>query len=218
MAINFGPANGYTVFVFGNMNLSNTDAEGRVAVGGTATLSNYGIGAGITPLSPANTDPSFVVGGNLDVSNGSNASGNTVISPTSTVLNYTMGNPNGSLVVGQPIDFGDAERYLKCVSVFWNTPPANGTGGVVFGQLNLTGTSEILNIFQFDSTNIYGTGLALNQLNGINTSISLHLSAPPFSSTSSAPISSTAAIRFSATARRPHGKMPGAFFGISLAP
>ena len=168
MAINFGPANGYNVFVFGNMNLSNTDAEGRVAVGGTATPSNYGIGAGITPLPPANTDPSFVVGGNLDVSNGSNASGNTVISPTSTVLNYTMGNPNGSLVVGQPIDFGDAERYLKCVSVFWNTLPANGTGGVVFGQLNLTGTSEILNIFQFDSTNIYGTGLALNQLNGIN--------------------------------------------------
>lgn len=52
MAINFGPANGYNVFVFGNMNLSNTDAEGRVAVGGTATLSNYGIGAGITPLPP----------------------------------------------------------------------------------------------------------------------------------------------------------------------
>ena len=70
------------------------------------------------PCPPANTDPSFVVGGNLDVSNGSNASGNTVISPTSTVVNYTMGNPNGSLVVGQPIDFGDAERYLKCVSVF----------------------------------------------------------------------------------------------------
>lgn len=142
IAINFGPANGYNVFVFGNLNLSNTDAEGRVAVGGTATLSNYGIGAGITPLPPANTDPSFVVGGNLDVSGGSNASGNTVISPTSTVLNYTMGNPNGSLVVGQPIDFSDTERYLKCVSVFWNTLPANGVGGVVFGQLNLTGPAK----------------------------------------------------------------------------
>ena len=50
MAVNFGLANQYNVFVFGNMNMSNTDAEGRVAVGGNAVLSNYGIGAGITPL------------------------------------------------------------------------------------------------------------------------------------------------------------------------
>ena len=32
--------------------ISNTDAEGRVAVGGNATLSNYGVGAGISPLPP----------------------------------------------------------------------------------------------------------------------------------------------------------------------
>ena len=118
MAINFGLANDYNVFVFGNMAMSNTDAEGRVAVGGNVTLSNYGVGAGIVPLPPANTDPSFVVGGSVDVSAGSNASGNTVISPTSTVTTYTMGNPNGSLIIGEPIDFAEAERYLKCASVF----------------------------------------------------------------------------------------------------
>lgn len=44
MAINFAATNGYNVFLFGDINLSNTDAEGRVAVGGNATLSNYGIG------------------------------------------------------------------------------------------------------------------------------------------------------------------------------
>ena len=53
MAFNFGLANNYNVFVLGDMNLSNTDAEGRVAVGGNATLSNYGIGSGIIPLPPA---------------------------------------------------------------------------------------------------------------------------------------------------------------------
>lgn len=118
MAINFGPANDYNVFVFGNMSMSNTDAEGRVAVGGNAVLSNYGVGAGITPLPPANTDPSFVVNGDVDVSAGSNASGNTVINPGSTVINYTMGNPNGALITGTPIDFAEAERYLKCASAF----------------------------------------------------------------------------------------------------
>lgn len=43
MTTNFGLANQYNVFVFGDMSLSNTYAEGRVAVGGTATLSNYGV-------------------------------------------------------------------------------------------------------------------------------------------------------------------------------
>ena len=118
MAINFGLANNYNVFVFGNMSLSNTDAEGRVAVGGNATLSNYGVGASIFPLPPANTDPSFVVDGDMNVSAGSNACGNTVINPGSTVINYTMGNPNGALITGTPIDFSEAERYLKCASVF----------------------------------------------------------------------------------------------------
>lgn len=49
MATNFGLANLYNVFVLGNMNMSNTDAEGRVAAGGNVTLSNYGVGAGELP-------------------------------------------------------------------------------------------------------------------------------------------------------------------------
>ena len=168
MAINFGLANDYNVFVFGNLSLSNTDAEGRVAVGGNATLSNYGIGAGIIPLPPVNTDPSFVVDGDINVTAGSNACGNTVINPDSNVINYTMGNPNGQFVAGTPIDFVAAEQYLKCASAFWGTLMPNGTGQVIFGQLNLTGTDDTLNIFSLDSGNLYGTGISLAQLNGIN--------------------------------------------------
>ena len=168
MAVNFGLANEYNVFVFDNMNLSNTDAEGRVAVGGNVTLSNYGVGAGIVPLPPAGTDPSFVVDGDINVSAGSNASGNTIINPTSNVISYTMGNPNGSFITGTPIDFIEAKRYLTCASQFWSTLQPNGSGKVIFNQLNLTGTDEILNIFNFDASDIYNTGIALNQLNGIN--------------------------------------------------
>lgn len=168
MSTNLGLAGEYNVFTFGDIALSNTDAEGRVASGGNVILSNYGVGAGITPLPPAGTDASFVIDGNLDVSGGSNASGNTVINPASTVLNYTMGNPNGSFITGTPIDFAEAERYLKCASAFWNTLEANGTGEVVFGQLNLSGTDENLNIFSFNAADLYGTGISLGLLNGIN--------------------------------------------------
>lgn len=168
MAINLGLANDYNVFVFGNLTMGNTDAEGRVAVGGNATLSNYGVGAGIIPLPPVNTDPSFVVGGDVNVTAGSNACGNTVVNPASNVISYTMGNPNGQFIVGSPIDFAAAEQYLKCASAFWSTLVPNGTGEVIYGQLNLTGTDEILNVFTMDSGNLYGTGISLAQLNGIN--------------------------------------------------
>lgn len=213
MAINLGLANEYNVFVFGDMSMSNTDAEGRVAVGGNATLSNYGIGAGISPLPPANTDPSFVVDGDVNVSAGSNASGNTVINPGSTVLFYTMGNPNGSLITGTPIDFAEAERYLKCASAFWDSIPENGSGEVQFNQLNLIGTDQNLNIFRFDSTNIYGTGLSLAQLNGINI-------IAPIESTILINVkgatSSTAVTRYSGTEPAPRGKRHGRFCGTSL--
>ena len=115
MAINLGLANDYNVFVFGNLTMGNTDAEGRVAVGGNATLSNYGVGAGIIPLPPVNTDPSFVVGGDVNVTAGSNACGNTVVNPASNVISYTMGNPNGQFIVGSPIDFAAAEQYLNAL-------------------------------------------------------------------------------------------------------
>lgn len=185
MSINLGLANEYNVFTFGDIALSNTDAEGRVASGGNAILSNFGVGASILPLPPAGTDASFVVGGNLDVSGGTNACGNTVADPASVIVNYTMGNPNGSLITGTPIDFAEAERYLKCASSFWNTLEENGIGEVVYGQLNLTGTDEILNIFSFDASDLYGTGISLEQLNGINIT---------------APVDSTILINVSGTA------------------
>lgn len=168
MATNFGPAREYNVFVFDQLSLRHTSAEGRVAVGGTATVINYGVGARITPLPPANSDPSFVIGGAVNATAGSNASGNTVVSPTSTVIHYTMGNPNGSLAVDNPIDFLEAERYLKRASVYWATLEPNGVAQVLFRQLNLTAANPGLNVFTFESTDIYGTGLALNQLNSIN--------------------------------------------------
>ncbi len=37
-----------------------------------------------------------------------------------------------------------------------------------YGQLNLTGTDPVLNIFRIDAANVFGSGLSLAQLNGIN--------------------------------------------------
>lgn len=168
MAVNLGPIGIYNVFVIQDMNMSNTDAEGRVAVGGNVTLQNYGIGASISPLPPFGTDASFVIGGNVNVTSGSNFSGNTIRRASSSVINYTMGNPNGTFVTGNPINFTEIATYLKCASTFWGNLTATGTASVSFGGLTLTGTEPDLNIFEINANDVAGSGLSLNQLNGIN--------------------------------------------------
>lgn len=168
MATNFGLANLYNVFVLGNMNMSNTDAEGRVAAGGNVTLYNYGVGAGISPLPPAGTDASLVIDGSVNISGGSNASGNTVVNPASTITAYTMGNPNGSLTTGNPHRLLRSRAVSEMCLGLWGALAPNGTGAVLFGQLTLTGIDGALNIFQLDAANVYGSGLSLAQLNGIN--------------------------------------------------
>lgn len=54
-----GPASDYNVFILGTDNESNTDSEGRVAVGGDANLSSYHVAGNL----PTNTTNALVVGG-----------------------------------------------------------------------------------------------------------------------------------------------------------
>ncbi len=169
MSTNFGTANDYNLFVLGNMNMQNTDVEGRLAVRGSATLQNYGIGANILPLPPFGTDNTFVVGGSeLSATNGVNFAGDTIVSPDTTVSTYTMTNNNGSLKIGEPIDFDDEKHYLECVSISWAGIAPNGSIQIENGGLTLTGTSNTFNIFTFSANNIGGSGLGLDDINQIN--------------------------------------------------
>jgi len=55
-----GPADGYNVFLFGNMYGSNSDTEGRLAAGGDIDLQNYSVG-----LKAGASDYSLVGGGEV---------------------------------------------------------------------------------------------------------------------------------------------------------
>ncbi|SFM28480.1 choice-of-anchor A domain-containing protein, partial [Paenibacillus sp. 1_12] len=165
---NFGEANDFNIFLFGNQTQSNVDSEGRVAVGGNASYNNYGIGNTL-PVSLTRAD--LIVGGNMNIIGGTNFSGNSVISPTGTVIQYTMTNNNGvpgQPLVGSPINFAGDQIYLTCASLAWAALTPTGTVSVNFGQLVLTGFDPVLNIFNFDAENIAGTGFTLETLNGIN--------------------------------------------------
>ncbi len=167
MATNFGTANDFNIFVFGDHIQSNVDSEGRVAVGGSAIYSNYAVSAEL-PISTVRAD--LIVGESIDIVSGENH-GNTFISTSGTVIQYTMTNVNGvpnQPLVGDIIDFEAEEAYLTCASAEWGALPLTGTAEVQFGQLVLTGNDSNLNIFAIDGTNIAGSGLSLSQLNGIN--------------------------------------------------
>ncbi len=60
----------YNTLIFGNANVLNSDMEGRLAVGGSLTASNYSFGLMIPPAWQAIT-PTVRVAGNASITNGS---------------------------------------------------------------------------------------------------------------------------------------------------
>lgn len=171
MAINFGYANPYNVFVINDHTQNDTDSEGLVFVGGNATYSNYSVASNYPVAINYN---SLIVIRDIDINSGTNFAANTGKSSLSNVLNYTMTNNNG--VPDQPILLDNTfiqlaiieEAYLKCASLGWSNFKNNGIGWVQFGGLILLGISDELNIFTIDGTNVQASGLTLAQLNRIN--------------------------------------------------
>lgn len=166
--MNFKIANNFNVYVLNDHKQSNTDSEGRVAVGGNATYSNYGIGSKLTT---SLTRADLIVNGTMDITGGTNFNGNSVIGNLANVINYTMTNNNG--VLPQPMediqfDFEEQNNYLRCSSINWALLAANGTAKVEFGGLTLTGTDPTLNIFNINGDNIASSGLSLAMLNKVD--------------------------------------------------
>ncbi|MBK1833834.1 choice-of-anchor A family protein [Roseibacillus ishigakijimensis] len=134
----------YNVFTFGDLTLTNVDSEGRVAVGGQANLTNFGIGSTFQGRA-ASAGDSLIVAGNLNYRGGEVHYGNA----------YYGGNlisapaiPNGTLNQGNPLDFASAQSHLTRSSTYWSGLTANGATNDNYGGINLIGTDPDLNIFE----------------------------------------------------------------------
>jgi len=97
-----GPAADFNVFVFGNNTQSNSDTEGRVAVGGDANFTLHGSGWSIGTKSPGNTN-NLIVGGTLTnqyntVHGGVLVGGN---------VNWNTPTISGNLAVNGNVSFGN---------------------------------------------------------------------------------------------------------------
>ncbi len=144
-----GVAGDFNGFVFGNLTSAGQDTEGRLAVGGNFTASNYAVGSGgigpAVPITNPRTDV-LVVGGDMNaiglwqVFNGNAVWGTSLTAAPTTA--------NGITYQGTPVDFAAAQVDLLAKSAYWATLPTNAS--VVYdgySTLTLTATNPGLNVF-----------------------------------------------------------------------
>ncbi len=150
-AQSLGAASEYNAFVFGNFTSAYTDTEGRLAVGGNANLTGYGVG---NKVSPAGGNV-LVVGGSLTANSGQLYNGTGVYGTTATTSSFT-----GSLSKGSPVNFSAAQSYLTGLSGQLAGTSSNGNYNNHYGTLQFVGTDANLNTFAV-------SGTAVSSANGI---------------------------------------------------
>jgi choice-of-anchor A domain-containing protein len=140
----------YNLFVLGDVNQSNTDSEGKVAIAGNATFTNFY--AGMELPKEGNNGDVLIVGDNLIFSNGQ-VRGNTVYGETAELTNVTLQN-GGTLRQDNPIDFAAASQELRGLSQFWAGLEATGTTDIADRGITLNGSNENQNIFHLSASDL----------------------------------------------------------------
>jgi len=139
-----GAATGDNVFVSGNFTSTASDTQGRLAAGGDVSLTNYSVGATLTPAD-AGSD-ALIAGGALNFHAGVVAYGNAVSQGRGTLDGVTFAPGNGYRQ-GAVLDFGTAAHALHTIATANAALPVNGTTAFQYNQLTLTGTDARVNVF-----------------------------------------------------------------------
>ncbi|MEQ9000247.1 MAG: choice-of-anchor A family protein [Coleofasciculus sp. B1-GNL1-01] len=149
-AIDLGIASDYNIFVLGDVNQSNTDSEGKVAIGGNVKLSDFY--AGMELPTDGNNGDVLIVGKNLVFQNGQ-VRGNAVYGETGELTNVTLEH-GGTLRQDNPIDFAAASQELQALSQFLGGLEATGQTEIAYGGITLTGSDEDQNVFHLNASDL----------------------------------------------------------------
>lgn len=144
----FAGAEGFNAVIFGNLNATAGDTEGRLAVGGNLTASSYAVG----PNAPADANAnSLVVGGDLNaiggwqVFNGNTKYGGSLINAPSFVSPYTLQQASNVY------DFAGRKSEFVSISNALAGLADNGTQLYQWTTYTLTGTNSGLNVFNVNA-------------------------------------------------------------------
>lgn len=158
-AFDLGAAQDFNAFVFGALSYSNTDFQGRVAVGGSASLSSIGIGfsSGIPGSTTLTADPNrndLIVGGDLTFTNGQLYKGSGQVGGTRTTTNVTLLTPGAAWNTGTSINFATAQSSLNALSTAYGAMATNGTQQIQFGGVTLTAAGSGTSVFDLTTSDL----------------------------------------------------------------
>jgi choice-of-anchor A domain-containing protein len=142
-ATGLGVANDFNAFILHDLNAYQSDIQGRVAVGGNASFTAYGLGDQLVDSDGMRND--LIVGGNLTFTNGQVFFGNVVYGGTGTFDHF--GHPNGSVRQDTLIDFAAAATALRSLADSYAALAPTGTTQNRFGTIVLTGSNAGQNVF-----------------------------------------------------------------------
>ncbi|MEQ9233800.1 PEP-CTERM sorting domain-containing protein [Coleofasciculus sp. E2-BRE-01] len=169
-----GPAQDFNVFVFEDLDV-NSDAHGRVAVGGDATLNNFGTA---TQLPAEGAGDTLVVGGDLNYNGGQVFVGEVVVGGQANLTN--VGPENLTVRQGNPIDFDAAERFYQNYSAQLGNLAANGSVTIQqWGAIELKGNSSGLNIFELNASDL-ASATSFNIEFDSNSTVLVNVTGNPF--------------------------------------
>lgn len=152
-AYDLGAATDYNLVAFNDINVFNSDIEGRVAVGDDATLQSYGIGTGL-PNSNGTRDD-LIVGDELQYQWGQVFNGNLVYGTTANLDG--VGIPNGTeRQEANVFDFAALDAELTAKSTTWGAEAPNGLTNVRYGNIYLRGSHPTLDIFTLTPAQLNG--------------------------------------------------------------
>lgn len=149
-----GVAGNFNLFVLEDLMMSNTDTEGRMAVGGDIDISKFGIG---DKVSSSSSRFDLIAGSNVKISETENKSGNTLIDNTSDYNVSAYGHLNN---VDNPFRmntkgfFEIVKNELYALSNKFNNYDKNGTSTIEYNALKLIGNHVEYNVFEVDANDL----------------------------------------------------------------
>ncbi|MCX7664571.1 MAG: choice-of-anchor A family protein, partial [Gemmataceae bacterium] len=161
---NLGVAAQFNAFILNDAYLFNSDIEGRVAIGGSALIENYSVGA-LLPNSHGTSD-SLVVAKWLGFNYGQVNGGN-IAYGESIGLN-SVGVPHGTVRQdSNAVNFAATKADLLAKSAAFAALPSNGTVANNWGNLVLTGHNPGVNVFNLTAAQLQGIhSITINVANG----------------------------------------------------
>jgi choice-of-anchor A domain-containing protein len=166
---------GFNVMVFGSFSAANTETNGRLAVGGSATLQNYGIG---TDAGTPDDRASLVVGGSLGGANVGIGHGQAHVAGALAPGAVSFNPPGRTVATGpSPIDFAAQRAFYADLAARLGaqSTTAGATVAASHGTWTLTGAAAGVNVFNVDAAS-FGNACTVNVNIPVNATAIINVS------------------------------------------